>query len=751
MKNPRLQPAGEDAQPNEGIRRRGDQPPLVRSVIPPPNRGVATRGGANENCGRGDGRGRGLGRGSYHGRPWRGHRHNGRGRGRPHNGDSHSNTQRNLPTQPGQAAQDYVDIGNVTNQTIFVNIHQHTNVVIQDTTIPGSTISSRWRNNHQVAPASTSSSNTSRDTPAVIGVDSSSKPSLPNSSSAFDRPPKRRKIVHNNATPNQQSSVKSSFTAEAVAPPTPINGSAECLIADPPVLPLPRFSRSPKSTIIKREHGTSPQLSSRSAVRSPLVKRERSPSLIPEHPLPVLEGCSRFVLKADCIPSHPDYRKNRNRWSCEVIDDLRTKGVIATRVLFRDDGMVVDWKSDVPVIPDTLLPSQSTQTSSSTSLERSHSRGGNTPSNLASSHIGRQASSPATPGSSAGASAANVQVSTPQTAAALASHLHRQSQRRYPPPHVEVIDVDLLGDHSATTNGSNIAAVERPEAMVRLSIPLLHPNGSPSPGSPPSGSLPAIEDHPITDEPYLSDEQAVEVIVSSKTTPIKATSMVPKNSPHPEQIENLRRIEADALDFLKRFLTTERADISSVSTSYWQNATFSMRVITTPPKSSHQAASVSEPENMSSADFVKAVLARPQQPRVASANRTAPTATTQPRQRNSGVKRGPIQFMSILLSGSSQYIFLSPKTCDGDLVYDTLVADNTNIGSHPGIGLFCHSSGKTNKESWVCTQNFVLQRKSSLEPPTAQRYNLLDHESPLVIVSHQVIVRVRPVSNPEPR
>lgn len=264
MKNPRLQPAGEDAQPNEGIRRRGDQPPLVRSVIPPPNRGVATRGGANQNRGRGDGRGRGLGRGSYHGRPWRGHRHNGRGRGRPHNGDSHSNTQRNLPTQPGQAAQDYVDIGNVTNQTVFVNIHQHTNVVIQDTTIPGSTISSRWRNNHQVAPASMSSSNTSRDTPAVVGVDNSSEPSLPNSGSAFDRPPKRRKIVHNNATPNQQSSVKSSFTAVAVAPPTPINGSAECLITDPPVLPLPRFSRSPKSTITKREHGTSPQLSSRS-------------------------------------------------------------------------------------------------------------------------------------------------------------------------------------------------------------------------------------------------------------------------------------------------------------------------------------------------------------------------------------------------------------------------------------------------------------------------------------------------------
>jgi len=103
-----------------------------------------------------------------------------------------------------------------------------------------------------------------------------------------------------------------------------------------------------------------------------------------------------------------------------------------------------------------------------------------------------------------------------------------------------------------------------------------------------------------------------------------------------------------------------------------------------------------------------------------------------------------MEFMSVLLSDSSQYIFLSRETCNGDLVYDTVVIDNTNIGALPGIWLFCHFGGKTKDETWVCSQNFVLQRRNSLEPSTPPGAPIPDLESPLVIVSHQVTVRVSP-------
>ncbi|RDB23421.1 hypothetical protein Hypma_008935 [Hypsizygus marmoreus] len=86
--------------------------------------------------------------------------------------------------------------------------------------------------------------------------------------------------------------------------------------------------------------------------------RTPSPAPPPSRRL-ITESCQLYPLPPSCRKhpsSNPDYVKNRNALIAKERAILRGRGLRVVNVLFRDDGMVLEWKSDVPVWEDTLLP-----------------------------------------------------------------------------------------------------------------------------------------------------------------------------------------------------------------------------------------------------------------------------------------------------------------------------------------------------------------------------------------------------------
>ncbi|KAL4062221.1 hypothetical protein J3A83DRAFT_209915 [Scleroderma citrinum] len=91
------------------------------------------------------------------------------------------------------------------------------------------------------------------------------------------------------------------------------------------------------------------------------IKKERHPS-----PSPVSEpstsklvkfGVKRFApLPPNCQSSCPEYRRNRNEWVASCANQLVALDLKIVRTLIRDDGLVIDWFSPVPVWADTLKP-----------------------------------------------------------------------------------------------------------------------------------------------------------------------------------------------------------------------------------------------------------------------------------------------------------------------------------------------------------------------------------------------------------
>ncbi|KAG7449843.1 uncharacterized protein BT62DRAFT_610205 [Guyanagaster necrorhizus] len=68
-------------------------------------------------------------------------------------------------------------------------------------------------------------------------------------------------------------------------------------------------------------------------------------------------------LPPDCRKSNPNWSANRKHWFKQEGKFLRSRGLNILRNFFRDDGMVIDWSSPVPVWSDTLEPEQSSSSS----------------------------------------------------------------------------------------------------------------------------------------------------------------------------------------------------------------------------------------------------------------------------------------------------------------------------------------------------------------------------------------------------
>jgi len=70
----------------------------------------------------------------------------------------------------------------------------------------------------------------------------------------------------------------------------------------------------------------------------------------------VTSGSKRYLIPDDCEKGRPNFKRNRQVWSRREADVLKGRGFKPVRMFIREDGMVIDWESSVPVWSDTLQP-----------------------------------------------------------------------------------------------------------------------------------------------------------------------------------------------------------------------------------------------------------------------------------------------------------------------------------------------------------------------------------------------------------
>ncbi|PIL25215.1 hypothetical protein GSI_13104 [Ganoderma sinense ZZ0214-1] len=154
-------------------------------------------------------------------------------------------------------------------------------------------------------------------------------------------PPDRNSITPLVPIPKRLKTIPPSAAALACPPPSSTSDNA----APPPAV---QETYSAPSTASSSTSSPAPP--------SMQVKLERSPSpsLAPRL---VTEGCVRIApLPPECRNRQPDFQAARQRLAAAEMKKLNALGLQIIRVFTREDGMVIDWKSRVPVLWDTLRP-----------------------------------------------------------------------------------------------------------------------------------------------------------------------------------------------------------------------------------------------------------------------------------------------------------------------------------------------------------------------------------------------------------
>lgn len=87
------------------------------------------------------------------------------------------------------------------------------------------------------------------------------------------------------------------------------------------------------------------------------VKREQSPTPPPPQRKLVVSGTKRFApFPLNCLPPNSGYKEHRRIWAKKCQSEIEALKLQTEKLLIRDDGVIVDWKSPVPVWSDTLQP-----------------------------------------------------------------------------------------------------------------------------------------------------------------------------------------------------------------------------------------------------------------------------------------------------------------------------------------------------------------------------------------------------------
>ncbi|EGN99149.1 hypothetical protein SERLA73DRAFT_181982 [Serpula lacrymans var. lacrymans S7.3] len=103
------------------------------------------------------------------------------------------------------------------------------------------------------------------------------------------------------------------------------------------------------------------------------VKRERSPTPPPSLSRRLVTSGAKwcFPVPSNCQKTAPNWANHRKEWLERERGVLRSLGVKTGKVYLRDDGLSIDWMSDVPVWSDTLRPASEPKDLAS-AIERTH-------------------------------------------------------------------------------------------------------------------------------------------------------------------------------------------------------------------------------------------------------------------------------------------------------------------------------------------------------------------------------------------
>ncbi|KAF5362030.1 hypothetical protein D9756_002742 [Leucocoprinus leucothites] len=106
-------------------------------------------------------------------------------------------------------------------------------------------------------------------------------------------------------------------------------------------LPRPTFGKPVELVKVKRE------------------KPEPTEVVLPQRRL-VTQSCSFYPILDNCRKSVPGYKENRVAFFRKEYKRLQSFGLKKHKVVFRDDGLAIEWSTPIPVWSDTLLPEPAT-------------------------------------------------------------------------------------------------------------------------------------------------------------------------------------------------------------------------------------------------------------------------------------------------------------------------------------------------------------------------------------------------------
>ncbi|KAF5383838.1 hypothetical protein D9615_003855 [Tricholomella constricta] len=318
----------------------------------------------------------------------------------------------------------------------------------------------------------------------------------------------------------------------------------------------------------------------------PIVKHELQSPSPPSRRL-ITQSCSFYPLPDDCRKMNPnynaDYVKNRNALCAKERGVLKRHGLMANNVLFRDDGMVIEWTSSVPVWSDTLLPEPPKSVPKQKQKPAAKSPWSRGPLALpipAKTKDSRRSYSPEreTPGPSS-----EKEQQRPKASSSKDIPLTGRRDRRLD----SVSSSDAA--HGATTisspqpneppppskdKGKAKAADLPQQSPARL--PFRRPLPLPKPRrAPVITAEPPLQ--PLREAPP-ENERRKELSVDIPSVHVESTTIDMEMVSDTWNAEELTEVEAIAVDYLQRYIKAFDADISTLRGAYAPHATFSLRM-----------------------------------------------------------------------------------------------------------------------------------------------------------------------------
>ncbi|KAI0718088.1 hypothetical protein C8T65DRAFT_737603 [Cerioporus squamosus] len=461
------------------------------------------------------------------------------------------------------------------------------------------------------------------------------------------------------------------------------------------------------------------------------VKRERSPSPALDGTRLITQGCVRIApLPPNCRKPHSGYLAARQELAKAEMDKLRKLKLQPTRVFTREDGMVIDWKSCVPVLSDTLLPPTTEQSEgeSVTRPERDRDAlrtGATQRSREQEDHPTAEVRDEAMVQDYLFPARSNVRegsVSVPQPAGPNAD-IHDHQRTSHPPPRES-----SGGERKANTHLANQSAMlmdvidlTKDDDGITPAVPELLSEAGPHAAPSPPLAYQTSTTHSDTARssvPASSQESALPNGSVSRPNPhfIVAPSpsasnrvSLPRTVSISSDNSDLDEMETAALDFLKKYMIAFSEDRAILVRAYSRMATLSIITPSDRDAAGIPSAGIRRVPYQGRADIVSALLALPDEQRLYDED---------------GEGVAEVDWDLVYVEDAGDVLLICYATHDRSLGSKT-------DGQGKGKG-----KGRQSAERWAYEQRFLLRRREWDEE---------DRDTPglwpLIAVSHQMTIK----------